>query len=337
MFKEGNENRLIDSFYKSILQKGSERTAKEYYSIIKKITDEFGENFLDEFDNPILLEEIIARQQAKSLRQISIIMVTIKNYAQFLNNKRAVKNICMVDRNAVWDKMSDSVKTKYISYEMYEQVAFDIEMNEEYNSLFYQTLWGCLFEGMYSEDMSVLDNLRTSDIDGNMVTLRPNNKEIYTLEVSNELAQNMKLLAQENVYYRKTGSGWIEVPTRGKYEDSVFKFENRSADKRDSFKFSFYTRVRNITKKYIGFNVTPKNIFISGIMYKITKSLNENGYSISDFLESKKIGKEIESIVVNELKKVRYNTVILEFKEYVKIYSNIFIKNDRLGEKEIGK
>ena len=78
---------------------------------------------------------------------------------------------------------------------------------------------------MYCEDISVLKNLRASDIKDNNVKLINDNGEFRYLQITERLADDLKELADVYVWERNNRYGRMEVNTTGIYIDSCLKFD----------------------------------------------------------------------------------------------------------------
>ena len=59
----------------------------------------------------------------------------------------------------LWKKCAPQAKKKFISYKDYERIVKDIATYEEYNALYFELLFTCIYAGIYSEDLSVIKNI----------------------------------------------------------------------------------------------------------------------------------------------------------------------------------
>ena len=76
----------------------------------------------------------------------------------------------------------------------------DIATYEEYNALYYELLFSCIWNGLYNEDLSVIKNLRSSNIsDNGIVILEEDNGHTYKLRIPEKLASDLKQLANISV------------------------------------------------------------------------------------------------------------------------------------------
>ena len=140
------------------------------------------------------------------------------------------------------------------------RVIKDIATYEEYNALYYELLFSCIWHGIYSDDLSVVKNLRKSDInDDGTITLNEDNGHTYKLKVPEKLAKDLKQLSNINIWQRRNRFGICNVDMRGVYSDSVFKIENRSTASNESFRFTFYAKLRKISKEYLEYSLFPLN------------------------------------------------------------------------------
>lgn len=83
----------------------------------------------------------------------------------------------------------------------------------------------------------------------------------YDVEISEELAMNLKELSTIDYSERKNRWGGItQIKTTGLYTDSCFKVESRNGSP-DKIKFAYYRLLNMISDEYVGYNLTPFNLF----------------------------------------------------------------------------
>ena len=141
---------------------------------------------------------------------------------------------------------------KELNNEEYQRVIKDIATYEEFNALYYELLFSCIWNGIYNDDLSVIKNLRASNIgDDGIVILEEDNGHVYKFKISEKLASDLKQLASINTWQRQNRFGICNVEMRGVYQDSVFKIENRSTASNDSYRFTYYAKLRKIAKEYL--------------------------------------------------------------------------------------
>jgi len=91
--------------------------------------------------------------------------------------------------------------------------------------MYYKSLFRSLYEGIYSDDMSVLKNLRATDINNNIVTLREDNGNTYQMQIPADLADNLLQLPSEP-FLRRNRNATFPITVSGVYNDSCFKIEH---------------------------------------------------------------------------------------------------------------
>ena len=108
--------------------------------------------------------------------------------------------------------------------------SYDYKEGRILNPMLSACVLGSIYNGIYSPDMSALDNLRAMDINEseNSIIVRPNNAEPYTLQVEEWLAKFLYELAFESKQRRKRKNGIVWEDVDGKYSDSCFKFTFKS-------------------------------------------------------------------------------------------------------------
>lgn len=222
-------------------------------------------------------------------------------------------------------------KNRFISHSEYLDLLNNIEMNEELNAEYYITLVMAVYEGIYSEDMSVIANARASDIniDKNTIILRPEEGEPYEFEISHELAVNMVKLSKEAYWYRRNRNAVCEVLISGRHYDSVFKVEQRGGiDTLKNYHFAYMVRLRRINTIYFPDGaVKPRAMYVSGIMYRIIENLKANGVSPEYALTFGNRRGEIKYIK-DELVRSHYPSVSFynSFRQLTNNYVDLFIE-----------
>ena len=215
--------------------------------VVKFVMKNVDEDSNIERYNLMELEQFVLDSKPSSPKAIITICYVLGMYAKWLKEQGIVKDdslynmIQSLDKKLLWKKCKPNAKRKFISHKQYKEAVHDIGVYEDFNALYYQSLFKCIYEGLYNDDMSVLKNLRKSDIGDGIVTLHEDNGHSYKLKISERLSYELKQLADINTWERQNRFGVFEVETRGVYPDSVFKVEsrNRSTSSEDSYKFSY--------------------------------------------------------------------------------------------------
>lgn len=274
---------------------------------------------------PVDVENIIINMQPNSLKSITTICYVFGLYARYIGNDDLYNMVHDVNRNSVWVKAKPNAPKKFISHSDFENVYRDIGMYEEYNGFYIQTLFRCLYEGIYSDDMSVVKNLRASDVDGKFVTLRYGDGKEYHFNISDKLSDDLKALGDIDIWERKNRYGTCKINIVGKYSDTCFKAENRKGSSEYSYRFTYYRILRKISKDYIGYNLLPLQIYVSGIMYRIRLKLSEHGISIEDAFSDNNKNRIVGNIISEELRRCGSDTEVRNFREMVQGHIDIFV------------
>lgn len=296
----------------------SENTAKVVRSLRK-----IGEHDYSRC-TPILLEEIILGLKPNSPKAITTIVYILSLYAKYLGNNDMLNMIQDIDRNVIWSLAKPNAEKKFISHVEFLRAYNDIEKYEEYNSLYIQTLFRCLYDGIYNDDMSVIKNLRASDINENIVTLKDDSGKEHLLYVSDRLEEDLVKLGSIDTWSRKNRYGECKIKTIGKYKDSCFKVENRQGSLENAYRFSYYRILRKISKEYIGRSVLPLQIYVSGIVYRISLVLKDYGITMEEAFADNNKSKLIRGIILDELQRSNCDTEIRNFRELVKGHIDVF-------------
>lgn len=284
----------------------------------------YADDFLDVYQDKSVIEQIILDLYPTSIRSITTICSLISAYAKFIENDNAYQIIQSIDRNLLWKKAKPNAARKYLSHELYLNVVHDIGMFEETNALYYQALFRVIYEGVYQEDLSVIANLRASDINGNIIELHTDSGYSYKIALPEDLIEDLKELAKSDEWERKNRYGVFKIKVSGKYPDSCFKIENRKDSSDTTYRFGYYNKLRKIAREYIEYNISPLQLFISGIMYHICLELNNKNISIEEAFAYDSRNKTVMNIITKELSRCEYNIPVKAFREQVIGYLEVF-------------
>lgn len=160
--------------YKSFLDSiDSENTAKVAKSL----------SVIGEYDyinvTPAEIDHIILSAKPNSQKAITTTAYIMSIYAKYLGNEDMYYMLRNIDRNALWLRAKPMASKKFISDYDFNRTCKEIEEHEKHNALYQRTLFKCIYEGLYSNDMSVLKNLRASDIQENIVTIKDDNNNEF--------------------------------------------------------------------------------------------------------------------------------------------------------------
>ena len=316
-----NEN--MELYIGSIESLNSQKVVKH---VFKKIDAESIENF-----NLMQTEQLILNAAPNSPKEIITIIYVLSSYLKYLQEQGVIDNdnayqiLQSLDKKLLWKKAKPFSKKKFISHEQYQRIIKDIATYEEYNSLYYELLFSCIWYGIYSDDLSVIKNLRSRDIDDDgVIVLQEDNGHTYKLKVPEKLASDLKQLANINTWQRRNRFGICNVDMRGLHSDSVFKIENRSTASNDSFRFTFYAKLRKIAKEYLEYSLLPLQLYASGIMYRIKVELEKNNISLEEAFANNSRNKTAHLIIEKELVRCNSGIEIGNFRELVKGHLDSF-------------
>ena len=293
--------------------------------MLKNVSDNI-ENY-----NPMELEQFVLDKKPSSPKEIITIVYVLSSYAKWLKENNIINNdnfyqiVQSLDKKILWKKAKPQAKKKFISHEQYKRVVKDIAMYEEFNALYYESLFSCIYHGIYNDDLSVIKNLKKSDInDDGVIMLHEDNGHSYKIKVPERLAKDLKQLADINVWERKNRFGVCKVDMRGAHSDSVFKIENRSTASNDSYRFTFYAKLRKIAKEYLEYTLLPLQLYTSGIMYRIKIELDKNGITLEDAFAQNSRNRMAHLIIQKELIRCNSGVEVGNFRELVKGHLDSF-------------
>lgn len=306
----------IERFINSIESSNSKKVAQY---VLKNINDNI-ENY-----NLMELEQLILDRKPNSPKEIVTVCYILGSYSKWLQEQNIVDNdnlyqlVSSLDKKLLWKKCKPNAKKKFISEKDYQRVIKDIATYEEYNSLYYELLFSCIWNGVYSDDLSVIKNMRKSDIDDNgMITLREDNNHTYKIKIPEKLAMDLKKLADITMWQRPNRYGICNVEMRGVYNDSIFKVEHRSTSSNGSYRFAYYSKLRKIAKEYLEHSLLPLQLYASGIMHRIKIELEKNNITLKEAFSDNNRNRLAYSIISKELIRCNSGIETTNFRELVK-------------------
>lgn len=308
-------NRYMQEFIDSTESKNTQKVIKY---VFKRIDEDNIENY-----NSMQVEQLILNMQPNSNKEIITIIYILSSYAKWLQEQNIIDNdnlyqiLQSIDKKLLWKKAKPRANKKFISNEQFKRIVHDISLYEEYNALYYETLFRAVYEGIYNDDLSVLKNLRKSDINNNIATLKEDSGHIYKIKISERLAKDLKQLADINIWERRNRFSVCKVEMRGIHSDSVFKVEHRTTASNGSYRFTYYSKLRKIAQNYVEYSLLPLQLYTSGVMYRIKIELEKNNISLKEAFSKNNRDRIAHSIISKEL--IRCNSAIelTNFRELV--------------------
>lgn len=283
---------------------------------------------LGEYDyngiSPADLEQVVLDMKPNSPKSITTILYILSLYAKYLKDDRLYNMVQDMDRKALWIMAKPNASKKFISYSQFKETCKDVELYEEYNSEYISTLFRCLYEGIYSDDMSVIKNLRSSDVNENIVVLREDNGNTHELSISDLLSKELVKLGNVNTWSRNNRYGECKIKTTGLYDDSCFKVEVRGGSDEYSYRYTYYRILRKISKDYLGYNLLPLQLYVSGIMHRIRLNLDEYEITLEEAFAANNKNRIVNRIISDELKRCNCDTEVRNFREIVKGHIDVF-------------
>ena len=281
--------------------------------------------------NMLQMEQLVLSAKPSSIKEITTIVYILSSYFKWLYKEDIVDNddasqiVQSLDKKLLWSKAKPYARKKFISFQQYKEIVKDIATYEEYNALYFELLFSCIYNGIYSDDMSVIKNLRRSDIqEDGVVTLRKDNSHVYKIKISESLAKDLIHLSTINEWVRPNRFGLCHVNMKGVYPDSVFKVENRSSNSEEAYRFAYYSKLRKISKEYIGRPLLPLQLYASGIMHRIKIELEKNHITLEEAFAQNSRDKIVHLIIQKELTRTNSNIEISNFRELVKSHLDVF-------------
>lgn len=320
----------IDDFLESL---ESPNTKKVVKNILAKTNVENTD--LQMFGDRVVITGFILNTKPNSVKAVTTTLYTIKKYYQWLyENGKIDKNVLEaiddINRLDVWEqaKASNHTTKKYISNKEFEETCHDIGMNEDYNANYYETLFRALYEGMYSDDeLSVIKNLRRRDIniDDSTVTLHRDDGQECKLKVTPRLAEDLYDLSKLEVWERPNPRGICKINLVGLHSDSCFKKEERNTQT-DNWYNCYYSKIRKVAKEYLGRPIKPVDIYISGIMHRLSVIFRERDLDMVEAFKKNGGTSQTSNLIERELFRSNYNNTVGAFREMVNGYVEMFVE-----------
>lgn len=276
-------------------------------------------------------EMLLIQLNPKCLSDIHQYQSIIQSYINWCVKKGFAKDIIIdefdaVNKKAIWERHKDNAR-KFISYNQYLEIIDDIDKSEELNSLYYSTLFKCLYEGIYDKNWKTVKNLKLSDLSEHKVSINDNNQN-WELDISEDLTERLIELSGIDKWERKHRYGISQVNLIGEDFKNCFKIEVRNRDNMNESAYYFYQRkFELIVKKYIGYKTLPLHIYISGIMHRIKENLNLAGISLEEAFRSGNKNKIVYKIISDELSRVHYEIPVAKFKNHIHSHLNVFLED----------
>ena len=260
----------------------------------------------------------------------------IHNYAQYIGNENFLIALSKLDCDEL-NKLYPPQKPPFISFSQFRKLLLDINNHDEINVIPTITLLTAIYEGIYSGNGKVLLNLRANDINiDNCVAILNDGNRIYDFHISKQLANNFLYLGEKSERENRKKCIY-PAAAYGLNPDSCFKVLPRSdgSSIEKSVLDYLWRTVRKSTQKYLGYQIMSKNLFISGLMYRISKQFKKKDDFIKYFESPDRQKNEAKIITENELKRCNSKLTIGNLRNLVKGYTHLFVEEEptRLSRK----
>lgn len=268
-------------------------------------------------------------------------MTEINNLTSVIRNYYAVNNIAKtfsINPKIIFTEIRKSgtaiLKRKFIDANSFNALLYLIKSEKFWcvperginNGLWYATFLDAIWHGIYSSDFSAIYNLRVSDIHGNYIRVKPEDAPSFECYCDSAILLNMVDTANLKAWYNNSAI----VSITGKYDDSIFKFERRKGNENSgNYRFTYNSRLKYISKGFLEYSLTPKNLYISGVVNRITNRLSESdilGFEkYEDYLDyvfgvksnTTRLQGFVKEIISEELEKTGYSGSFYNLKRYV--------------------
>jgi hypothetical protein len=246
---------------------------KDFYGLYKRLYD-LGYNgftFLENLSKDDLTE-ILKLLQLPSVDRIKRCIIYFKMYAKFCGYNNSVKIMNSYE-------YVESVKPIYISHEKLTRDLREVDRSDLLNAFYYTTLARAIYYGIWSKDYTVLKNLRARDIDDKTgeIKLRDDNGHEWKITIPRSLAYDLIDLSEDTKWDKLNKSGLISANDLDcTVEDKVFKsiaYGKYKGSDTEGFVNSYRLKLRHLFKDVLEYNITPQNLFFSGMFYHMDEEL----------------------------------------------------------------
>ena len=321
-------NPSFDDFLQTIPE-GTRHTYKNYFGLVDLNYDTDVDDLAEQIRQYIF--DFIPVQDSRQ-KIMNTSFDKIRKYGKFIGKGLLVSEaIKLIDVDKLLNEIqSVHITVPFISHSQFLKLLQEFNNYTEENYEYLRTLFLAIYEGVYSSDLKVLRNLRWNDVntDKNFVRLN-NDKDVYDLSISKELAQNLVNLSKVETYYRKARyGGWRKL--EGLDNNCCFKALLRSdCNNIPNGITDFYRReYRKAIGRYLNNSLSMKNLFISGMMYRISVKFKKYNISLTDYFERNDLSYEFRiqtnELIRNEFNRCHYSNTIRLFKNLVKGYTYLF-------------
>ena len=294
---------------------------------------------VDEYINVLNEYTLSLKGRYTTTNSVKTILSMIRRYAIYTNNYNLIESLSTPELyyKNVSNELKPTEKLPFISYSQFKQFILDINNSDELNAFYTTTLFSAIYEGIYNENGKVLLNLRASDItcdNGiNYVAKLNDGENVYDFVISKSLAENLINLGHEEMFEGRKRY-YYATKAEGLYPDSCFKVIPRADGKsiEDSVLDFIWRTIRKTTDKYMSYQINTKktkNIFISGLMHRLSKKFKEKRLDFIKYFEYPNFERsEAKDVIEEELKRCNFNIEIPNLRNLVRGYCYLFVEPD---------
>lgn len=314
----------FEEYLKTIENESTRKLLNSSYKVIGDYED--SGKTLDDVKRIFYAAKVKTPQLARNL------CTQFRNFARYMQDERLLLMLDSFDTNKFLEislKVMELGAAKYFSNEKFNTAYHSINNSYVLNPLYTQTFFLCIYEGIYSRDFSVLINLRASDIHGNSITCRNDDGSSYEIDISDKLVSDLLSLSNTHSWLSRNKYGYCEKGLFGEHYDSCFKVEKREKKDRlnppkETYKTSYRNRLREIVSTEIGYKITAFDIYVSGLMHRISLNLVAHGFSVCKAFSKNNRNVVIKQILESELRRCNYKGTVSQFKQLVEGHLELF-------------
>lgn len=273
------------------------------------------------------LKQTIIDNKPVSKREITVMLTTAARYAKYINNDyllNVIEQVRDIGRSSIWEIAKPNAEQSFFTRREFDFIFNMLDPDRNFegfeeNTFYYRTLFWAVYEGVYSYDMSILENVRASDIDLNnrQITLRDAKDNTYVMDdMPEKLLKD--LIDCSNLKYwmqKKRGGSIARYDMVGRYPDACFKALSSRA--KQNLKAGYQAKLKKITTAFFDSKISPPHIYYSGIAHRIADRLKENDISIDSAFRQRNNAYLPVSIIRQELERSHYNNPVHKFKEII--------------------
>lgn len=213
-----------------------------------------------------------------------------------------------------------NIAEKYISEPMMKEYVENRDVDIVSRFIMY-----AIFLGIYGQDLEELKYLKIEDLNKNEKTVKLSTGRIVVVD---DIFIDLMEKANAEEYYYADGENLLDTPYASKYSESIYVIKLcRQHVANEVLKPNVvYARFKKIQENLNNSNLTPANIYKSGLIKYVNRNLMKHGLSLKDIVgENKSVfthGDLVEKLISefgSDYDKHKFRREVREILDYINI------------------